>query len=268
MNRKKLFIYGVWFKIILLLIIFVPSYSQIPYNPVDTTKVITSVLSHPFVVNIAFLLPVAKVLLAIVVIAALTNVKNSSRIVMGYYALVLAVTGVFQNMAITNEYGFVWLIGNTIVILSVSVCSAYDAIKRKSSFDKKYFETKRLWVVAPMLLAFLMPYTIDKQNVLKPAFGMLAVTNEAGVTYCMITPIIIGVMILFSKGVYKPIFSIVAFVGLIFGVMNTLTFFVLQSQSWWMGVLHLPLLIFSLYALILCRLEKESQKSMLIEFSS
>lgn len=58
----------------------------------------------------------------------------------------------------------------------------------------------------------------------------------------------------------KPTFYMVSFIGLIFGIMNMLTWFVLQNQNWWMGVLHLPLLILSAYGLILCR-EKDVQRS-------
>ena len=38
-------------------------------------------------------------------------------------------------------------------------------------------------------------------------------------------------------------------VGLFFGIMNMLTWFVFNPNSWWMGVLHLPLVIISLLGL-------------------
>lgn len=52
-----------------------------------------------------------------------------------------------------------------------------------------------------------------------------------------------------------PIFtlSIISFIGFIFGMMNILTWFVFQNQNWWMGILHLPLVILSFYALLLSR---------------
>ena len=107
-----------------------------------------------------------------------------------------------------------------------------------------------------MLLAFLMPYKLHDLEIVKPSFGLFVLTNEAGLTYCMITPVILGVMILFSKSIYKPTFYIVSFIGFMFGTINMLTWFVLDSQNWWMGVLHLPLAILSTYALLLCRKNK------------
>jgi len=256
MQSKKKFFNSVWFKILLVLLFFIPSYTQTAYDPADTTKVITSVLSNPLIVNFAFVLPIAKIILLAAVVAILANVKKSSLYFMGYYALVLVVVGVFQNMSKTNEYGFVWLIGNTLVMFIISVFCISDALSAKSSFDKKYFTPKRLWIVAPMLVAFLMPYAINEQGIIAPTLSLSILVNEAGVTYCMITPVIIGTMILFSKGVHRPTLSIISFIGLGFGIMNMLTWFVFQYQNWWMGVLHLPLLVLSFYASLLCKNEK------------
>jgi len=256
-KTKKPFIQSIWLKIMLLIAFFIPSYSQVAYDTANTTEVIASVLAHPVIVNINFLLPIAKLLLLLAVITVFINIKLSSHIFLGYYAFILIIVGIFQNISQTQNYGFVWLIGNTIIMLIASAFCIYDIVKQKTVFKRENLEVKRLWVIAPMLLAFLMPYAVNEQDIIKPAFGLLALINEAGVTYCMITPVIIGVMILFSKGVYKPTLSIVSFIGLVFGIMNMLTWFVFRNQNWWMGILHLPLVILSFYALFLCRHKKD-----------
>lgn len=48
----------------------------------------------------------------------------------------------------------------------------------------------RLWLLAPMLLALLMPYALE-QGTVTPSLAS-ALWNEAGVTYCMITPVVLG----------------------------------------------------------------------------
>ena len=45
-------------------------------------------------------------------------------------------------------------------------------------------------------------------------------TNEAGVTYCMITLVIIGMLILFSKNINKATLNVISFVSLSFGIFN------------------------------------------------
>ncbi|MDN5769281.1 MAG: phage holin family protein [Microlunatus sp.] len=111
---------------------------------------------------------------------------------------------------------------------------------------------RRLWVLAPMALAWLLPYGVANGDIVArlPAG---ALTNEAGVTYCMVTPLVLGLMILYADGVHHSTLSVAAWVGLIFGVVNALIWFLAVPQSWWMGVLHLPLLVLSGYASWLSR---------------
>jgi hypothetical protein len=115
---------------------------------------------------------------------------------------------------------------------------------------------KRLWIVPLMLLAFFMPYSINEMGNIYPHISLNVFYNEAGVTYCMITPIIIGILLLYSKGVDKAVLSVISYVGLIFGLLNVVVWFVINSDSWWMGVLHLPLLIIAFYGLIIVNKEK------------
>jgi hypothetical protein len=65
-------------------------------------------------------------------------------------------------------------------------------------------------------------------------------------------------LLLFPKGIYRPTLSMVSYVGLLFGLLNMVTWFGVQNQNWWMGVLHLPLLIFSGYGLLVAKGEKKS----------
>lgn len=94
----------------------------------------------------------------------------------------------------------------------------------------------------------LMPYSVQN-GIVTPSINSI-LTNEAGVTYCMITPVIIGIFILFDKNIYKPTLHIISYLGLIFGLLNLMTWFGFNTQNWWMGILHLPLLILSIYGLI------------------
>jgi hypothetical protein len=64
----------------------------------------------------------------------------------------------------------------------------------------------------------------------------------------MVTAVVLGVLLLADDGVRSGTLALAAWVGLLFGVANLLTWFVASPQSWWMGVLHLPLLIISGYA--------------------
>jgi hypothetical protein len=42
-----------------------------------------------------------------------------------------------------------------------------------------------------------------------------------------------------------------SFVGVYFGIINVVIWFVVYPSGWWMGVLHIPLLTISIYAFVL-----------------
>ncbi len=257
-EAKKPLGHTIWFKVILTLLVFAPGYSQIPYKQIDTASVIASVLAHPLIISIPWLLPVFKLLMLCVIITPFVFRGKMEKVVIGYYAVILAVVGVFQNMAQTEAYGFVWLLGNTLIELTVLGFCVYDLIKGKSKIRKQYFNKRRCWILPLMLLAYLMPYAVSDTGTVIPAFTLNVLYNEAGVTYCMITPVIIGVFLLFSKGMYKPTLSIVSYAGLVFGLLNMVTWFGSQRESWWMGILHLPLVAAALYGLIIAHKERHN----------
>ena len=241
-----------WFKVVLALIVFIPPYAQIPFSPENTTAVIASVMAYPLITSISWVAPLAKwVLLAVVVVLLIMTNKGAEKVLLGYYVIILIIVGLFQNMSFTTAYGFVWLIGNTIVQLIVAVFCLYDLIKRKTVIRQGSLKRSRLWVIPLMVFAFLMPYEVNVAGDVYPAFPISVLFNEAGVTYCMNTPVLLGILVLFSDGVYPPTLSIISYVGLVFAALNLVTWFGIQPESWWMGILHLPLLAISILGLLL-----------------
>jgi len=248
--------YKIWFKVFLTILVFIPPYTRLPYDPAKSTEVIAQSLANPLITSIPWALPIAKVLLLAAVILPLTRVRFSGRVLLGYYAASLIVIGLLQNMAHTEDFGFTWLIGNTLVQLIVSGFCLADAVQNQTIISAGNLRKSRLWVIVLMLLAFLAPYAVSSDGHVYPSFSLTMLTNESGVTYCMVTPVIIGILLLFSGGVHKPTLSIVSYVGLIFGMLNMITWFTLQNKDWWMGVLHLPLFILSFYGLLISRKER------------
>ncbi len=254
---KKNIVYSWWFKVILILLEFCPIITQNPYNPQNTTILIGDVLKHPFINDVGFALVIAKIVLLLILIIPFTKNKYSHKFILGYYTIILLISGLFQNMSNT-EYGFTFIVGNMILEFSVAGFCLYDFIKNKSVIAKEDINKKSLWIIPLMFLALLMPYTINNNTVIPSVNSIF--TNEAGVTYCMITPVIIGILILFNKEINKPTLHIISFVGAIFGVLNAMTWFGVDIQNWWMGILHLPLLILSIYGLIVSKNKQSDNK--------
>jgi hypothetical protein len=252
MNKEKLLTQRIWFLLLIVALFFLPAISQTRYDPRNTALVIATVLSKPIIGDYKEFYIIAKLLLLCVSVLPFI-INRSEKFVLLYYSIILIITGLFQNMANTAEYGFVWLIGNTIVILLVSIFCGIDVLKKKSIIEKYELCKKRLWVLPFMALALLFPYGIGPNNAIIPQFGVNMFTNEAGLTYCMITPIILGIFLLFPNKIDMQTHFITAFVGFIFGIFNIMNWFILQPVFWWMGILHMPLILLSLYSFIVLR---------------
>lgn len=254
----------VWLKVALGALFIAPAFTANGYDPATTPQVVSAVLSNP--VSLAWLpaLPIAKFLLLGVAVIALISRTNVARVVLGYYAAILVMVGIFQNMAFTDRYGFTWLVGNTLLQLVIAAFCVADVAKRTSTISRTTLNGKRLWVLLPMTLALLFPYNFDSvqaTGVISPDFGPALLYNDAGLTFCMITPVFLGILIIHSSGVDSALLSVVSFVAVGFGLLNMLSWFALQPQDWWMGVLHTPLMILSVYGLILAWRARNRQQT-------
>jgi len=67
----------------------------------------------------------------------------------------------------------------------------------------------------------------------------------------MMTPVYVGLLTLYWPKVNMATLRVTSLVGLIIGLYNMLNFFIRPGRNWWNGVLHIPLLIISLYGLII-----------------
>jgi len=114
-----------------------------------------------------------------------------------------------------------------------------------------------------MFVAFWYPVDLDT---MKPDFNPLGLfVNVAGVTFCMMTPVYVGLLSLYWPKVNISTLRVTSLVGLIIALYNVvLNFCIEPSLLWWNGVLHIPLLSISLYGLILS-LKKQSRKTQINE---
>lgn len=262
MNRSrtpKPLSHRIWFRILVAVCFVIPAIVSLPFDPVETPAVVRAVLEDPYIVSVPALLPVAKAALLIAAALPFLGVRWSGRFLLGYYGAILIVVAFLQNMADTERFGYAWLIGNTLVQLVVAAWCILDVVTERTTLNRENLRPRRLWLLAPMAFALLMPYTIEAGRVVPSLVSVLS--NEAGVTYCMITPVVLGVLLIFPDGVDRRTLSVASFVGLIFGLINLAVWFGLNPQDWWMGVLHVPLVLTAVYGLIESRLRRVATKT-------
>jgi hypothetical protein len=107
-------------------------------------------------------------------------------------------------------------------------------------------------------LAFWSP--IDAQ--LNPDFNPLLLLNSSfGVMYCPTTPVILALLTLVYPRVNAHVLRTTSFVGLIMGLFNVMSYFIMPGYTIWNLVLHTPLIFISLYSLLIPILVKTDLSS-------
>ncbi|MCL4514460.1 MAG: hypothetical protein M1379_02505 [Firmicutes bacterium] len=236
-----------WFLSALALANFlIPSYVPRAYQPQEIPGIIEAVLSNPLIYKFPALMVLAKLIPIALIAAVVLLGGKAARLFDLYAAVLLFALALFQNMAFTEKYGFVILWSNVVSIMVVAIFWAWEAIAAKNDFTATKQPLWSYWVIPAAFLAFWFPVETSS---ITPKFSILELfTNEAGLTLCMMLPVFLAVLSLYYPNVNRATFRVTSFVGMIFGSLNLVTWFLLKPSMWWMGVLHLPLFGISIHA--------------------
>jgi hypothetical protein len=238
-----------WLYLLLLLLFFFPTYAQRNYDPRQSTELIGQVLSAPLIATFPVLNPIAKIIPVALITGLLMYGNKVRRAFNVYVALLYLVLSLFQTMALTESYGLVILTGNMVLVLVVALVWIWEVAVEMNDFAPRKRPLWIWWVAPAALLPFLAPINT---GTLSPDFGLAGLlVNEAGLTYCMMTPVILAVLILFHPTINLTVLRISSFTGMLFGAVNMIMWFVLEPWGWWMGVLHIPMVVLSLYAFVI-----------------
>ncbi len=245
-----------YFVLIILNVIFPPITSR-GYAAQDTGRVISSLLNTS-IIPYVWLAPVFHIATIILVIIIWRLGVKVSRVFSLYIGINYIFIGLIQNFGETWEFGFVILIGTMItefIIGFLWIWDAYDP-KTESKFEK--LPLWRYWTIPLAILAYWCP--INSTQNMGPYFNplFLLISPGYGLTFCMTTPVFLCILTLFYPHVNKPALKITACAGFIMGVLNM--FSLLIPYTFWMGILHIPLLSISIYVFILPKIMKNEPK--------
>lgn len=214
-------------------------------------------LRNAFVYSYPGIFPVFKIIPIVLIVLIAIFRNRVGRLFNIYVAFSYMLFAIGQNIAATEKYGVSICTVNLIMFPLVAGFWAWEAIVLQNDFSPAKIPVWRYWVVPLALLAFLAPG--------KPRAGMTdfspvyLFTNGAGMAFCMMTPVYIGLLTLYWPKVNIATLRVTSLVGLIIGLYNMhINFIISPGTQWWNGVLHTPLLSISLYGLILS-LKKQSR---------
>ena len=230
-----------------------PPYASKGYSFREIPNVVWTALGNALTYRLAgmvwpsLLLHVALIL----IVAALAVWGEKASLVFDLYALAEYLIIIGQGFAFTEEYGFVVLTGNVLLVSMVAALWAWECVVRRNRVGGRIPDKRRLWVLPLALLAFWSPVRPipDPYLLLK---WLLA--GYYGVAYCLTTPVILSILILYYPRVNKAVMRFTAFPGLVFAMYTIVS--ALSGASAWSAVLHVPLIVTCAYAIILSAREK------------
>ena len=238
-----------WLYVLLGVLFFLRPHAALDYAPGDSMDVIMQALKDPLIFSIPILMPIAKAIPILLIIGVVWLGNKTRKVFSGYVALFYLVAACFQQSGITEDFGLVVVTSNLVLILVVALLWGWEVISGQNNFEPRQTPWWKWWVAPFAVFAFLSP--VDSTTLAPDLNPLRLLTNEAGLTYCMMTPFVLAVMTLFHPTVNNAVLRISSFVGILFGLVNMLVWFILMPIGWWMGVLHIPLLMISVYAFVL-----------------
>jgi len=247
-----------WFFLLFFLLFFIPSYSSKRLDPRESSQLVIDILSNALIYSYPILMPVFKIVPILLIMGIVWLGNKFTRLFNVYVTFTAVLFTFFQTTAITEKYGLAILLGNLAVYLVVAIFWIWETIVKENDFTPEKRPLWKYWVVPLAFLAFWYPINL---KTLKPDFNLLYIlTSESGMTYCMMTPVYLGILTLYYPKINRATLRVTSFAGLITGLLSVVQFFILHSYTWWMGVLHLPLLFISFYAFLLSLRKEELLK--------
>jgi hypothetical protein len=238
-----------WFYITCLMLLFISPLTQQLYPPEQTSLIIQEVMQRPLIYKIKELFPMAKALLLFLLMGALIWKNKFRKIFSILVSFLITFILVFQNISLETKFGYAVLLGNILLQVVVLLSWIYEMKIGSNDFSKPRL---RWWNIVLFSLSFISFWMPAMNGGMWFSIKNLFI-NESGLTYCMVTPVILSILLLYYPKINKVTLRVTSFVGLLFGIINMVTWFILNTNFWWMGVIHLPLLIISYVGLVLSK---------------
>ena len=154
-----------------------------------------------------------------------------------------------QNISVSDRYGLAVCSANGIVFLGLAGLWFREAAAPKNRFEVQARPAWRYWPLLPAILAFWEPIN---PTTLGPDFNpVYLLTSGAALSFCLATPLYLAVLCIHFPQVNKTVLIATAFTGALMAFGNLVLEFVILPDYWWIGILHIPLLILSCYAILL-----------------
>jgi hypothetical protein len=256
-SRKVLhFVRNKWFPLFVLLLLLVPPYASKGYPLSEVLQLNAFILTHSIKHGFVPIYPVF-ITIALMILASIIIYKRAVSCLFAIYAgLSYILFAVVQNVSITEEYGVAICLSNVALFLVVSASWFYEVKARENDFTARDQPKWRWLFFLIALLAIWFP--VDRRTMETDFNPLYLLSSGSGLIFCMMTTVYLSVLLYFFPRINLCTLCLTSLVGLLIGLGNLWLEFIYHSELWWVGVLHLPLVVMSNCGLRLCYHEKKS----------
>ena len=185
--------------------------------------------------------------------------RRISRLLSAYAALTYVLFAVLQSISVTDRYGVGIVTCNVLWFLIVAGLWGWEAFAGLNDFAPRPRSLWKYWVVPLALFAFWIPFVYSAKTGGFHFTPLLFMKNHSGLAFCLMTPAYLAMLTLYYPRVNFAVLRVTALTGTIIGFWNMLVCFVFTS-NWFTGVVHIPLLVISIYALVLSFVKVRTQE--------
>lgn len=247
----------VFFVILVLAQFVLMPFASWNFDPTNIGTIIIVTLSNAPQVNLGRLNILFQSLSLLILILLLVMRDRFRTLFNIYVAVSYLLFAIIQNVAFIDEYGFSFVTVNVVMFLLVAYVWIREALHSENHFDFSNLRWKYSWMIVLALFAYICPFTMQGQLDFNPLHFFSRNTTTA---FCLTTPLFLTILTLNLPKINIVTYRITAIMGFIIGIYNMAPFS--NPNTVWMGVLHLPLLIISLYCAIMSyRVSSEANTS-------
>ena len=240
--------------VMLLVCVFLPSFAAVPFSPQDSSLVIKDVLIQTSAAYL-WLSPIIHVITIVLLIALYLYGSKIGRVTDAFFGILFFFFAFSNHIAVTEHYGLAVITGNLVPIFVVGLFWMWEVYRPHNEYTFERLPAWRYWVLPFVFLAFWSPINAS----LSPDFNpLLLLTSSFGVMYCPTTPLIIAILTLIYPKVNMFVLRTTSFVGLVIGLFNAMSFFMMPGYTLWNLILHTPLIFISAYGLLIPILVKKN----------
>jgi len=228
-----------WLLVLVLGLLFVPPYVSSGYRLLQIPSITAFIVTHAIKHNLSAIYPVFNLLAISGMIAALAGGQRWAPALAVYATLTYILSAIIQNVSISSEYGVAISISNLSLILLVAAAWLWEVLFPENDFSQRPPLKRAFPLLTLAILAIWQPVN---PGTMLPDFHLgLLLTSGSSLTFCMMTTVFLGILLLYYPKVNLLTLRVTSLIGLLIGLGNLWLEFIHLPALGWVGLLHLPL---------------------------